>query len=253
MAAGSRALGNGGDLTPGPASAFRPWWRPHLRQGDLVVYHVDLTPANGSESAALAWLDESENERRRRYLGDLPKRQFALCRAALRILLVQRLDCPNRSLRFEEGRRGKPFALIGDERCGFSFNVSHSGDHGMIAIAPGGRLGVDVEVRRERKAIDQLIEILLTEAERRQMEQMDSDRRISRFYDLWTAKEALVKANGLGHAIDVSRLNLVDSVGRSGETRCFHDRDVLGGRWEISNLGTAVFAASLARELPPAP
>ena len=238
-------------MTPGPASVPRPWWRTHARDGDLAVYHVDLNPLDGS--TALEWLDESENERRGRYLGDLPQRQFTLCRAALRILLVRRLGCSNQDLRFGEGRRGKPFALVGGRPSGVSFNVSHSGDHGMIAIATGGRLGVDIEVRRARKTIDQLVEVLLTEAEQSQLESLAADRRIGRFYDLWTAKEALVKANGLGHAIDVARLDLADSVGRTGETGRFRDRALLDGRWAITNLGTAKFAASLARELPPAP
>ncbi len=201
--------------------------------------------------AALEWLDENERLRRRRYLVDLPRRQFTLCRAALRVLLVQRLGCQNHALRFGEGERGKPFALIGGQPGQVSFNVSHSGDHGMIAIAPVGRLGVDIEVRRARKTIDQLIETLLTEAEQRQLTPIGAESRIGRFYDLWTAKEALVKANGMGHAIDVARLDLAGSVGRTGQTRRFRDPDLLDGRWEITNLGTPAFAAALARELPP--
>lgn len=237
-------------MTPGLAGLSRPWWRLHTRLGDLAVYHVHLSPSERSAAAALEWLDDSEKKRRDRYLVELPRRQFTLCRAALRVLLVRRLGCPNQALRFGEGRRGKPFALVRDQRCPISFNVSHSGNHGMIAIAPGGRLGVDIEVRSARKTIDQLIETLLTEAERRQLDRMDAGRRIARFYDLWTAKEALVKANGLGHAIDVARLNLADSVGRIGETRNFRDPNLLDGRWKIANIGTPAFAAALARELP---
>ncbi len=242
--------GDAGNLTTGTAGDPRPWWRPHTRLGDIAVYKVDLSPPVDSPPP-LAWLDESERERRGRYLGDLPRRQFTLCRAALRILLVQRLGCENRSLRFGEGRRGKPFALVDGRRNEVSFNVSHSGDHGMIAIAPRGRLGVDIEERRARKTIDQLIETLLTENERAQLAHMDKGRRLARFYDLWTAKEALVKANGLGHAIDVARLDLSDSLGRPGATQSFRNRALLDGHWEISNLGTPAFAAALARELSP--
>ena len=238
-------------MTSGGAGVPQPWWRHHARLGELAVFHVDLSPSDGTEAAALEWLDEPEIQRSHRYLVELPRRQFTLCRAALRALLVQRLDCPNRALRFGEGRRGKPFALVGNQRSRVSFNVSHSGDHGMIAIAPGGRLGVDIEVRSVRKTIDQLIETLLTGVEKSQLLDMDSDRRIGRFYDLWTAKEALVKANGLGHAIDVAKLDLAKSVGRIGEMRGFRDPTLLDGRWEIANLGTPAFAAALARELPP--
>lgn len=236
-------------MTPRLPEARRRWWRPHARLGDLAVFYVDLKPGRGSTPAAREWLDEAERDRCRRYLGDLPKRQFALCRAALRILLVERLGCSNCALRFDSGRRGKPFALVEGRPSQIGFNVSHSGDHGLIAIAPYGRLGVDIEVRRARRSMAQLIETLLTEAEQRQLADMKSSCRVARFYDLWAAKEALVKATGLGHAIDVAQLEVIDSVGRSGESRPFRDRIEFEGRWEISNLGTAAYAAALAREL----
>jgi 4'-phosphopantetheinyl transferase len=234
------------DLKTGTAGFPRPWWGPHARLGDVSVYHVDLAPAE-SVATALGWLDESEMDRLRRYLVDLPRRQFTLCRAALRILLGRRLGCPNNALRFGEGRRGKPFALVDEQRIGVSFNVSHSGDHGMIAIAPGGRLGIDIEVRSARNTIDQLIATLLTEAEQNQLQNLDPNSRAGRFYDLWTAKEALVKASGLGHAIDVARLDLSGSMGEVGELKKFRDQTLLDGCWEIANLGTPVFAAALAR------
>ena len=210
---------------------------------------MDLSPGPGPGVRAREWLDEPEIERRRRYVGELPRRQFTRCRAALRILLTRRLDCPNRALRFGAGRRGKPYALIGGRRCRVSFNVSHSGDHGLIALAPAGRLGVDVEVRRARDSIDALIDTLLTAAEQERLAGLDDPARAGRFYDFWTAKEALLKATGLGHAIDVARIELGDSVGRTGEVRRLPEQTVLGGRWQIVNLGTPAFAAALAREL----
>jgi hypothetical protein len=53
-------------------------------------------------------------------------------------------------LRFLYGPHGKP-SLEGTtaEAAAFSFNVSHSGDFALVAIAGAGSLGVDVEAHRE--------------------------------------------------------------------------------------------------------
>ena len=221
--------------------------------GDLEIFHVDTAADADAIAIALDWLDESEHRRRDRYLSELPRRQFTLCRAALRVILADRLGCPNRDLRFAAGERGKPFALVGGQRRAVSFNVSHSGEQGLIALAPRGRLGADVEERRTRRTIDQLIETLLTQAEQSRLKGLDQASRTARFYDLWAAKEALVKATGLGHAVDVARLDLSSSLGRPGESRRFQDPKVLEGRWQITNLGTPDFAAAVARELASTP
>ena len=117
------------------------WYSPLKIVDTATVVHVDLRKNTAHETVALAWLNECERERWRRFLFDGPRRRFALCRAALRAILCKRLGCENMQLEFETAEYGKPMALVDGMPVSVSFNVSHSGEHGLIAIAPEGRLG----------------------------------------------------------------------------------------------------------------
>ena len=60
---------------------------------------------------------------------------------------------------------GKPFALVGGVRAPISFNVSHGGQHGLIALAATERVGVDVEERDARRDLDGIAETVFPSAE----------------------------------------------------------------------------------------
>ena len=83
-----------------------------------------------------------------------PKRRFALCRAALRRIICERLGCANDELAFGEAEHGKPYAVVMGQKASISFNVTHSGRHGLLACGGSSRLGIDVEERRSYRHID---------------------------------------------------------------------------------------------------
>ena len=74
---------------------------------DATVVYVDLTVDASREAEALDWLDGAERSRRRRFLYPRPRREFTLCRAALRSLLCARLGCRNADLSFGASKFGK--------------------------------------------------------------------------------------------------------------------------------------------------
>ena len=80
------------------------------------------------------------------------------------------------------------------------FNVSHTGDTALIAIATGTqdgtRVGIDVEREERRVNADGLARKFLTERERAEIAPLGADLRRQRFLRLWTCKEAMSKATG---------------------------------------------------------
>ena len=68
----------------------------------------------------------------------------------------------------------------------------------MIAIAPNGRLGVDVEERTHRRDFDRLIEAAFGPNEQIDLKRERASGKFHLFYKLWTVKEALIKALGTG-------------------------------------------------------
>lgn len=229
-------------------------WRRFHESGDTVVVHVDLQPDADRETEALAWLDEAEHGRRDRFLRDQPRREFTLCRAALRALLCKRLACGNTELSFETSEHGKPLALVDGVPALADFSVSHSGSHGLIAFVPEGRIGVDVEERSARRDLAGDIRVLFAPEERAALGAAEGDQRIDLFYTLWTLKEALVKATGTGLSLDTAAFELPPALYRNAcghTTHCeFRHPVVPDAAWRLETLSNSRFAAALARELP---
>ena len=210
-----------------------------------------FNPCGARERRAAAWLDEPEQARWRRYLHPRARRDFAPCRAALRAILCRRLGCRNDELAFAALRYGKPYALVGGTPASFSFNVSHGGQNGLIALAPAGRLGVDVEERDTRRDLDAVAQTVSTPAEQAELALARGERKIRLIFGLWTMKEALIKALGTGFSLNPSRFEIPPSLRRGqrvGVLRVPHDPTT---RWRLENIGNASFAATMAYELGP--
>jgi 4'-phosphopantetheinyl transferase len=130
-------------------------------------------------------LSDDERERAAR-LAAAPR--WIVARAALRIVLAGHLGLHPSDIEFGSGPHGKP-ELIG---TGPRFNLSHSGDLALIALAENAEVGIDVE-RTSRRS--QAVERTLTEGERATLNEADRHTGLLR---IWCRKEALAKALGGG-------------------------------------------------------
>lgn len=226
------------------------WWRVYREIGNVTVLRVDLSAHTEREQSALTWLDAGERLSWQRYLHLGARRRFLLCRAALRIALCERLACKNTQLAFGVAQHGKPFALVDGVAAAVSFNVSHSGEHGLIALAPTGRLGVDVEKYAARRHIDQLVAAagVLTAHEREELAHLHGNDKERMFVRLWTIKEALAKALGTGLRIGLAELAVPPPLFQ-GATSTFQFPHEPRAKWSIAYIGNAEFAAAVVQEL----
>ncbi|MDE0054263.1 MAG: 4'-phosphopantetheinyl transferase superfamily protein [Gammaproteobacteria bacterium] len=236
---------------PRAPGAEGSWWRPIGDAGGAAIVHVDLRPDQRREAEALRSLDQEELARWHRYRHPRPRRQFALCRAVLRRVLCERIGCANQDLRFVSLEHGKPGALAGEEPVRASFNVSHGGDHGLVALAPRGRLGVDVEERSLRHDPDGHIRKVFAPREQEALAAARGKRKTWMFFRLWTLKEAVIKALGTGFSLDTSTFEIPPSMYLSNQRRTIFELPHLPGlRWRLEDLGNREFAAAVALEVP---
>ena len=196
-------------------------------------------------------LDNSEWERWRKFEHAGARRRFVLCRAALRAILCEELRCDNERLTFGELRHGKPFALVDGTPAQISFNVSHGGKHGLIAVAPKGRLGVDVEERVPRRELDGLVSSVLGPGEQGELASANGDRKLRQFYHLWTIKEALLKALGTGISLDMTGFEVPPALRQGAACATFRFPHMPDVRWRLEDLGNEDFAAAIAHEMGP--
>jgi phosphopantetheinyl transferase len=94
---------------------------------------------------------------------------------------------------------GKPRLTATPERL--SFNLSHSGDLALVAIAPGEtEVGIDIERLKPRRDLRRLAERWLPAADAAAVAAADEGERQPVFYAAWTRHEARVKCTGTGIA-----------------------------------------------------
>ncbi len=236
-------------LEPTPEATEEPehWCSPFRAFDDVRVLYVDLSTGYGREQRAVSWLDDTERHRRDRFVYGRPRHRFTLCRAALRSVLCHQLDCHNQHLAFEASKHGKPYALVRGRPAPINFNVSHSGRHGLIALAPGGRVGVDVEERVPHRNLYELIEAVFGPNEKHELAAANNRDRLHLFFRLWTMKEALSKAHGMGLSLDVSRFEIPHDMRHGATSGCVRFTG-MPGAWRLEDTSADRFAAALAYE-----
>ena len=226
------------------------WFRPFRQIGEIQVIHVDLTSHEAREQYAIDWLDKEELARWQRYLYDRPRREFALCRAALRYSLCRRLGCENKQLSIVAADHGKPYALVNSQLVPISFNVSHSGYHGLIAFTQGQqRLGVDVEARSRWRDFDGIAEMVFGPNERAEIASENGLAKAHLFFRFWTLKEALVKALGTGLSIDLTAFEIPPDIRHGAGKSTFQFSGLDRTLWELQDLSTNGYAAAIAAEI----
>ncbi len=145
-----------------------------------------------------AWrqvLSGEEQARAARFRQADDAARFVLGRFAVRCLLAARLGCTPQAVPLVPGPNGKP--VLGPQTDPWHFNLSHSGDWVLVSLALSRRVGVDVEAWRELE-YEALAERAFAPEERTALAAAPQEERAATFFAVWTRKEALLKARGLG-------------------------------------------------------
>lgn len=161
------------------------------------VYRAPLDPPAGIHHALRGMLTSDERERADRFIDPLHGTRFTAGRAALRLVLAGYLRCAAESIRFDYGVKGKPF-LSGRSPA---FNLSHSGDLAVIAVANRGEVGIDIERRRDDLEDRKLAARFFSQGELGDLNALTGTEWQAAFYACWTRKEAYMKAVGDGFSI----------------------------------------------------
>ena len=171
------------------------------RSGDTAVsvWRVGLAVDERSTIALREHLAAEEVERLER-LGDSDiGRRWLVSRAALREILAAELRVPPASVRLLVGDHGRPRLDPDAHPADLDFNLSHSGELALVAVArEGTRVGVDVERLRPGRNPLRVADRYFSPAEVQAVKAVAPDAQPHEFLRYWTAKEALAKGLGLG-------------------------------------------------------
>lgn len=95
---------------------------------------------------------------------------------------------------FETGTNGKP--MLRGAAAAWGFNLSHAGSHAVAVVSRGAAVGVDLESTRRRADVERLAARVFSAPEQARVREGGREA----FFQLWSQKEALMKALGCGWA-----------------------------------------------------
>jgi 4'-phosphopantetheinyl transferase len=180
-----------------------------------------------------------ENERASRFRFDKHRNRFIAGRAILRSLLGRYLNCPPEKLQFSYGPHGKPSLAAEFHQASLHFNLAHSEDIAVFAVTRLGPVGIDVEQIRPLADADDLVERFFSPRENALFQPLSEDQKSIAFFNLWTRKEAWLKATGEGIAHSLNRVEVTFLPGEPARLIALPERSGSKYQWALRELSPA--------------
>lgn len=215
----------------------------HSDQAD--VWRVFLTVQPDSLQQMESTLSADELQRASRFHFEHDRRHYIVAHVSLRGILAGYLQTEPNQLKFSANEYGKPF--LPDHNI--EFNLSHSREYALIAVARGRRVGVDIELTREDIELESLATRYFSPREVSELMALPPQHRTLGFFHCWTRKEAYIKAHGLGLSLPLDSFDVSLSPNEPVTLRATRPDANEASRWSLHSLDVeSNYAAALAVE-----
>lgn len=197
--------------------------RPQLNSGIMIWYgHTD--ELTGQYDTCYDLLNADEKAKAQRFHRSADRERYVIQHGYLRQLLGRGAGLSAETFSFTFGPNKKPYLAGRDD---LYFNLSNSSGHFLIAIAHT-EIGVDIEVINPDINYKDIAKSYFGAEELRFIETATDPAKA--FFLLWTRKEALLKACGLGIDDDLPAVPALDGL---------HN---LPGKYPVKQWSTGSFA-----------
>jgi 4'-phosphopantetheinyl transferase len=153
-------------------------------------------------------LSPEERQKAERFHFQVDRERHVVGRALVRITMGRLLDRRPDNFRFRYNKFGKPCLADDANERGLQFNVSHSGELILVALAANRRIGVDVERIREDLRIEGIAGRFFSSREQADLAALPADLRHDAFFRCWSQKEAFIKARGEGLSLPLDSFDV---------------------------------------------
>ncbi|SDZ26956.1 4'-phosphopantetheinyl transferase superfamily protein [Bacillus sp. 166amftsu] len=172
---------------------------------EILIYEVHL-PSNLSLEEfeeSLSILSDEELKVYKNYKVDHKKIEFIIGRLLIKQLISKELDIPISEVEIMKNKYGKLFLkkqCVHNEKESLHFNLSHTEGLVICVIGYMDQIGVDVE-NITYDFLEVMPQVFVPDEIKYINAGSSYETKLIRFFHLWTRKEALVKAKGLGFSL----------------------------------------------------
>jgi len=176
-------------------------------------------------------LPAQERHRADRFVFAHDRTRYTVAHGVLRHLLGRYCGSAPEALDFAASAAGKPI-LQGEPAP--HFNLTHSEDGALLGVSSSHELGIDLERMRANIEALSISHHYFFGSEREQI--AASATPDTTFYRYWVAKEAVLKAQGIGLGFPLDRFRVVFSPGEEVARIDTFEPTALSGDWTVRML-----------------
>jgi 4'-phosphopantetheinyl transferase len=206
---------------------------------------LDADPPRLAEFDATLAPIERERAARFHFLRD--RNRFIAGRGGLRQILGRYLQVHPIKLHFNYGPHGKPSVAHPDGLNNLQFNLAHSEGLALLAVTRSGKVGIDLERIRPLNDAEGLVTRFFCPREISAFQALPDTEKPAAFFNLWTRKEAWLKAigEGIGHSLNLVEVSFLP--GQPAHLLSLPEGPETAAQWNLRDLAPAPgFAAALA-------
>lgn len=185
-----------------------------LKPKDIHVWSTNLNISTEQEQAKLNLLSSDEIARANRFHVPIHRKRFIAARATLRELICLYLKLPAQAITFKYTSYGKPYLPDAFNFIQLQFNLAHSHDIAIYAFTLKHAIGIDIE-KIQAQYTPAIAKRYFTAKENADLADLPLVKRANGFYNIWSRKEAIIKAIGKGLSIPLCRFSV--SLDRTSE------------------------------------
>jgi len=175
---------------------------------EVHIWHAYINKQVKNIEFFKSLLSIEESEKINNLYLEKNKKKSIISRALLRYILSLYIDINPNEIKFIYNKHGKPYLDIKQNSNNINFNLSHSNNLIVYAIAKNQELGIDVEKFRNNFDINKLAKRYFSENELSIFEKVSENKKIKIFFSIWTKKEAFLKAKGMGIYTPLNKINV---------------------------------------------
>jgi 4'-phosphopantetheinyl transferase len=175
---------------------------------DVHVWLLNLDPPTWLMRLLRETLDAEEQARASAFVFPADRTRYTAAHGLVRHVLAGYLGASAADVAYQYDRHGKPHLVVGGVRAALRFNLSHSANRCLCAVALDRDVGVDIEQIRADRDHPAISESYFSPAERAGIRALPTEQRLHAFYDCWTRKEAYLKATGDGLSVSLDSFDV---------------------------------------------
>ncbi len=184
----------------------------NISPGEIHVWYAFDEDISDPELIARYFdiMNTEERIQQKRFHFERHRHQYLITRALIRSVLSMYVKkVAPQQWQFEKNDYGKPSISYPSIDIPLMFNLSHTEKLIVLCVSVDNEPGIDVEYLLRSGQTIEIAEHFFSPTEIEHLHRLPPDYKRERFFDLWTLKEAYIKACGMGLSIPLDDFSYI--------------------------------------------